>query len=96
MVHNIKSSVKAQFNRFSNWNRLLRAMAYWYRYIGILRSRIRKEPRVVIKPIEQITSEELRQAERFICQTIQTDCWPEEVSQLQNQSGVLDTKSKLY
>jgi hypothetical protein len=62
-------------NRFSNWNRMLRAFAYAIRYVRILKAKIRKEP-INRKHLSQ---EELSLARNTIIRQAQFDEYPEEI-----------------
>lgn len=61
--------------RFSSWNRLVRAVAYVKRYVSILLKKIRKEP-IVTGPLNR---EELAWSRLFIIKQAQHECFPEEM-----------------
>lgn len=91
MSHNVTKSL-IQFERFSNWNRLLRAVAYAKRYCDIRSAKYKKE----VLPSGYLSSEELKDAQSFIFKTIQLESFPSELKHLQQKSTMVDIKSKLY
>ncbi|XP_038120099.1 uncharacterized protein LOC119770042 [Culex quinquefasciatus] len=69
-----------KWERFSKWERLLRAMGYVHRFID------RKLNRAKKPWTTDLTREELQQAERSLCRIAQSDEYPDEVATLnQNQ-----------
>ncbi|XP_052567402.1 uncharacterized protein LOC128093729 [Culex pipiens pallens] len=69
-----------KWERFSKWERLLRAMGYVHRFIDRKLNRAKKP-----WPTD-LTREELQQAERSLCRIAQSDAYPDEVATLnQNQ-----------
>ncbi|XP_062534004.1 uncharacterized protein LOC134203041 [Armigeres subalbatus] len=97
MYHEISSPL-INFERFSNWNRLLRAVAYVYHFFTIHNARktnssVEKGP----------THDELKAAETLIWRMVQWTVYPDEVSIMENnkhlpedQRRTLDKTSSLY
>ncbi|XP_058451844.1 uncharacterized protein LOC131430702 [Malaya genurostris] len=76
LLHNENATqTLIDWNRFSQWNRLQRAMAYAIRYIHNLRHSTKQEARIS-GPLRQ---EELEKAESSIWRAIQLEAYPDEI-----------------
>ncbi|XP_065078605.1 uncharacterized protein LOC135701675 [Ochlerotatus camptorhynchus] len=77
-------------NRFSNWNRLVRAMAYVHRAVSLLMKRIPVEERG--SALQRI---EIQEAEYTVLRQVQAEAYADEVTILQNE-GTIVKSSSLY
>ncbi|XP_053698929.1 uncharacterized protein LOC128745887 [Sabethes cyaneus] len=64
-------------SRFSKYERLLRSMAYVYRFTGKLLQRIGKRPKI---DEDNVSSEDLQNAEVCLCRIAQSECYADEVA----------------
>ncbi|XP_062713510.1 uncharacterized protein LOC134290392 [Aedes albopictus] len=76
--------------RFSNWNRMVRAMAYVYRAVAIWRKRISAMHRGA-----PLTRVELQAAENAVFRQAQAETYPDELALLSNQA-TMTKASPLY
>ncbi|XP_039438455.1 uncharacterized protein LOC120419726 [Culex pipiens pallens] len=72
----IKSTI--DWKRFSDWTRLLRAVAYALRFKQNIREKVKKQP-LTTGPL---TQEEMGMAETAIFRTVQSEAYPDEVATL--------------
>ncbi|XP_055623120.1 uncharacterized protein LOC129766571 [Toxorhynchites rutilus septentrionalis] len=81
------------FDRFSKWERVLRAVAYIHRYIGNLRRRYQQQPR----ECGGLTQEELQMAENSLWRITQSSAYPDEVTVLKGEEKKrVDKTSKVF
>ncbi|XP_055633828.1 uncharacterized protein LOC129774158 [Toxorhynchites rutilus septentrionalis] len=78
-------------SRFSKYERLLRSMAYVYRFVGKLLQRIEKQPK---NGEVNVTSEELLRAERSLWRLAQSESYPDEIATLNQNARVGPEKQK--
>lgn len=76
--------------RFSNWNRMVRTMAYVKRFVVNLRNKIRKQPIVQ----GHIGRDELIWSREFIFKQAQFECFPEEMVTLARNEVVPEPKRR--
>ncbi|XP_065082817.1 uncharacterized protein LOC135705157 [Ochlerotatus camptorhynchus] len=76
--------------RFSNWNRLVRAMAYVHRAVTVLKKRIPAEGRGSV-----LQRNEIQEAEYTVLRQAQAEAYPDELASLVKQ-GTIAKSSTLY
>lgn len=83
MHHEVKLPQLVKWDRFSNWTRLYRTVAYVHRYVRNLLRKTKKEERLV----GPFTREEMGKAETTIFRWIQNERYPDEVTTLISVKG---------
>lgn len=74
--------------RFSNWNRMVRALAYVFHYVKILRAKIRNEE----FPSYILSQDELNKSKNLILRQAQNEGYPNEMTILKRNQEVHATK----
>nr|XP_040219656.2 uncharacterized protein LOC120947904 [Anopheles coluzzii] len=99
MNHHLAERPLIHLERFSRWNRALRAMAFVTRFITNMRHLVKKEPKVN----GPLTQDELAEAERILIRFIQQKAYRGEMQQLKNRELIkypwkkrIDKGSSLY
>ncbi|XP_062558193.1 uncharacterized protein LOC134223076 [Armigeres subalbatus] len=95
ILHHCSFEPPINFDRFSSWNRLQRAIAYALRF---LHNSAKREP----KYAGYLQQEELRAAERTIFVLVQRESYPDEIMALSNKAPkttrqqVIEKHSSIY
>ncbi|XP_058122779.1 uncharacterized protein LOC131293715 [Anopheles ziemanni] len=84
LLHHTVTTPNIEFTRFSKWQRLLRAVAYVYRFLGNCRKGIAKEH----KQLDSLTHEELERAENAIYRDVQRSEYADEIHVLSSKECV--------
>ncbi|XP_055615272.1 uncharacterized protein LOC129761561 [Toxorhynchites rutilus septentrionalis] len=99
MLHHTVEEPIICFQNFKQWTRLLRTMAFVFRYRANLQRKIRKEG----LELGPLTQSELHNAEQFIYRQVQREMFPDEIriltaagSEANVLKTVLPTSSSLY
>nr|XP_049464883.1 uncharacterized protein LOC120956082 [Anopheles coluzzii] len=99
MNHHLAERPLIHLERFSRWNRALRAMAFVTRFITNMRHLVKKE----LKVNGPLTQDELAEAERILIRFIQQKAYRGEMQQLKNRELIkhpwkkrIDKGSSLY
>ncbi|KAG5868640.1 hypothetical protein JTB14_012365 [Gonioctena quinquepunctata] len=88
-----KDDILFDFTRFSNYLRLIRTAAWIIRFVSVLKNKIGLSKCHITS--EELTVEEIRNAELKLIEQAQKECFPEELSSLKNQQQLKKT-SRLY
>ncbi|XP_062533250.1 uncharacterized protein LOC134202211 [Armigeres subalbatus] len=78
ILHHCSFEPVIDFDRFSSWDRLLRATAFALRFV-------RNTTKMHLKYTGQLQQSELRAAETTICKLVQYDSYPDEIAALSNK-----------
>ncbi|XP_053690825.1 uncharacterized protein LOC128739367 [Sabethes cyaneus] len=81
-----------EFNRFSKWRRLSRAVAYVHRFIDNISRRLRGEQPEIL----HLTQEELKKAKNSLMRMVQWEVYPEEMIALSTGRTELAKSSSLF
>ena len=76
--------------RFSSYPKLLRSTAWVSRFIDNLKRKLDKQPQIE----GELTADEIKRAERLQCRKVQSDCFAQEIHDLQ-QGGQVSGASRL-
>ena len=84
-----------RFNHVSSWFRLKKVVAICLAYRKVLRARVAKDRLSQLYPVDSITADDLLYAESEIVRIVQSHCFKDEITRLQN-GGTLLRSSPLF